>query len=144
MKIEAKMFRKFGHNGSKMCENWSKNDSKLPLGGFLGPLLEALGAMWVPRGAPMLKKYEKGRCLHQFSGPHFGAFLVIFRDFMLFGGCFLGVLVFEPFGDSIFTVLGIIFECFFRCFWVVFLLKRGSKKCGLDTLFIVYKAHGHF
>ena len=115
-----------GTNGSKMCQNWSKNDSKLPLGGFLGPLLEALGALWVPRGAPMLKKYEKGRCLHQFSGPHFGAFLVIFRDFMLFGGCFFWVFVFEPFGDSIFTVLGIIFECFFDVFWVVFLLKRGS------------------
>ena len=92
----------------------------------------------------MLKKYEKGRCLHQFSGPHFGAFLVIFRDFMLFGGCFLRVFVFESFGDSIFTVLGIIFECFFDVFWVVFLLKRGSSKCGLDTLFTVYKAHGHF
>ena len=128
-----------------MCENWSKNDSKLPLGGFLGPLLEALGAMWVPRGAPMLKNNEKWSICIAFGGPHFGTFLVIFRDFMLFGGCFLGVLVFEPFGDSIFTVLGIIFECFVDAFFVVFfLLGCDSKKCGLDSLFIVYKAHGHF
>ena len=127
-----------------MCENWSKNDSKLPLGGFLGPLLEALGAMWVPRGAPMLKNDEKVTSITLRWGPHFGTFLVIFRDFMLFGGCFLGVFVFEPFGDSIFTVLGIIFECFVNAFFVVFLLKCESKKCGLDSLFIMYKAHGHF
>ncbi len=123
MKIEAKMFRKFGHNGSKMCENWSKNDSKLPLGGFLGPLLEALGAMWVPRGGPRLKNDEKGSRIHVFWGPHFGTFLVFFCDFMLFGGCFLGVLVFEPFGDSIFTVLVIIFECFFDAFFCCFFMK---------------------
>ena len=103
-----------------MCENWSKNDSKLPLGGFLGLLLEALGAMWVPRGGPMLKNDEKGSRIHVFWRPHVGTFLVIFRDFVLFGGCFLGVFVFKPFGDSILTVLGLILECFFDVFFVVF------------------------
>ena len=121
-----------------MCENWSKNDSKLALGGCLGPLLEALGAIWVPRGAPMLKNDEKVTSITLRFGPHFGTFLVIFRDFMVFGGCFLGVFVFEPFGDSICTVLGIILGCFFHVFFVVFLLKRGSQKCGLDSLFIMF------
>ena len=102
----------------------------LVLGVFLGPLFFEFYRFLARFGVPL--------------GPHFGTFLVMFRDFMLFGGCFLGVLVFEPFGDSIFTVLGIIFECFFDVFWVVFSLKRGSQKCGLDTLFTVYKAHGHF
>ena len=104
-----------------MCENWSKNDSKLPLGGFLGASGGPLGALWVSRGAPRLEKSEKVSSWTPPRGPHFGTFLVIFRDFMLFGGCFLGVFVFEPFGDSIFTVLGIIFECFFDVFFVVFL-----------------------
>ena len=93
----------------------------MALGSSLGPLLEALGAMWVPRGAPMFKNDANVTSSTLGLGPHFGTFLVIFRDFMLFGGCFLGVLVFEPFGDSIFTVLGIIFECFFDVFFVVFL-----------------------
>ena len=69
----------------------------------------------------MLKKDEKVTSSTLGLGLCFGTFLVIFRDFMLFGGCFLGVFVFEPFGDSIFTVLGIIFECFFDVFFVVFL-----------------------
>ena len=38
-----------------MSENECQKEAKLKLGGFLGPLLEALGAMWVPRGLPMLK-----------------------------------------------------------------------------------------
>jgi len=42
-----------------MSENWTKNDSKWPLGGYLGPLLEALGAMWVPRGAQYKKRTKK-------------------------------------------------------------------------------------
>ena len=61
---------------------------------------------------------------------------------MLFGGCFLGVVVVDPFGDSIFMVLGIIFECLFDAFFVVVLITRGNKKCGFDSLFTMYKAHG--
>ena len=79
MKIEAKMFKKKCKNVSKICENWSKNDSKLPLGGFLGPLLGALGAMWVPRGASMPKSEKKGIVIDAFLGPHFGTFLVLCR-----------------------------------------------------------------
>ena len=56
-------------------------------------------------------------------GPHFGIVLVIFGNFVLFGGCFLGVFVFESFGDSILAVLGIIFECFADAFFVVFFSK---------------------
>ena len=128
MKIEAKMFRKFGHNGSKMCENWSKNDSKLPLGGFLGPLWRRWGPCGCP-GVPQCSKIvKKGRAFPAFLGPHFGTFLVIVRDFMLFGGCFLGVFVSEPFGDSIFTVLGVIFECFFDAFFCCFFMKLWRQK----------------
>ena len=94
----------------------------------MGPLLEALGAMWVPRGAPMLKNDEKGSRIPFFLGPHFGTCLVFFRDFMVFGGCFFWVLVFEPFGDSIFTVLGVIFECFFDGFCGCFSIKAWKQK----------------
>ena len=132
------MFKKFGLNGSKMCAKLSKNDSKLPLGSCLGPLLEALGAMWVPRGAPMLKKDPKGSRINIFLGPHFGSFLVIFRDLMLFGGCFLGVFVWEPFGDSILTVLGIILECFFDGFLVCFFIKMWKQKMWFGPI-IYYK-----
>ena len=90
------------------------------LGGFRGSLFEALKAMWLPRKVPMLKNDEKVTSITLRWGPHFGTFLVIFRDFMLFGGCFLGVFVCEPFEDSIFNVLGIIFECLFDVFLVVF------------------------
>ena len=87
-----------------MCENGCQNEAKWRLGGFMGPLLEALGAMWVPRGTPMLKNDEKVTSITLRWGPHFNTFLVIFRDFMLFGSCFLGVFAFEPLGASIFTV----------------------------------------
>ena len=90
--------------------------------------MEALGAMWVPRGAPMLKNDEKVTSITLRWGPHFGTFLVIFRDFMLFGGCFLGVFVFEPFGDSICTVFGIILECFFDVFLLFFFMKAWKQK----------------
>ena len=90
--------------------------------------MEALGAMWVPRGAPRLKNDEKVTSITLPWGPHFGTFLVIFRDFMLFGGCFFWVFVFEPFGDSIFTVLGIIFECFFDAFLACFSSKAWKQK----------------
>ena len=63
-----------------MCENWSKNDSKLPLGGCLGPLLEALGAMWVPRGAPRDKITKLGTVTHPVLGPNFRPFLLFFRN----------------------------------------------------------------
>ena len=102
--------------GSKMSEIWTKNGSKLPLGGFLGPLLEALGAMRVPRGAPMLKKDEKVTSITLGLGPHFGIFWIIFANFVLLRSCFLRIFVFESFGDSISTVLGVIFECFFDAF----------------------------
>ena len=121
-----------------MCENWSKNDSKLPLGGFLGPLLGALGAMWVPRGASRLEQTKKGIVLLAFLGPHFGTFLIIVGDFMLFGGCFLGVFVWEPFGDSILTVLGIILECFFDGFLVCFFIKMWKQKMWFGPI-IYYK-----
>ena len=104
-----------------MCEKWSNNDSKLPLGGFLGASGGPLGAMWVPRGAPRLKKSEKVSSWTPPRGSILEPIFGYFRDFMLFGGCFLGVFVFEPFGDSIFTVLGFILDCCFAVFFVVFL-----------------------
>ena len=78
------MFKKFGLNGSKMGAKLSKNDSKLLLGSCLGPLLEALGAMWVPKGVPMLKNDEKMTSIALRLGPHFGPFLVLFRNLQHF------------------------------------------------------------
>ena len=86
----------------------------------MGPLLEALGAMWVPRGTPMLKNDEKVTSITLRWGPHFGTFLVIFRDFMLFGGCFLGVFVCEPFGTRFSRFWGSclsVFSMFFLSFF---------------------------
>ena len=103
-----------------MSENRSKNDSKVRLGGFLGRLLDGLGAMWVRRGAPMPKKDEKVTSITLSLGPHFGIFWVIFANLVLLGSCFWNVFVFASFGDSIFTVLGIIFECFFDAFFDCF------------------------
>ena len=114
MKPKPKGSEKLSKNGSKMYENWSKNGSKLPLGGFLGSLGGPLGALWVSRGAPRLEKSEKVRSWtpRPPGGPIGSPLLLIFHEFMLFGSCFLGIFVFDPFGDSILTVLGIIFECF--------------------------------
>ena len=71
----------------------------------------------------MLKNDEKGSRIGVFWEPHFGTCLVLFRDFMLFGGCFLGVFVFKPFGDSIFTVLGTNLSVFFSTFFKLFFIK---------------------
>ena len=58
-KSAAKMCEENVEIVARMYENGCQKDAKLRLGGFLGPLLEALGAMWVPRGVPMLKNNEK-------------------------------------------------------------------------------------
>ena len=62
-----------------MGANGCQKEAKLRLGGFLGRLLEALGAMWVPRGAPMLKNDEKVTSITLRWGPHFGTFSVLCR-----------------------------------------------------------------
>ena len=64
-----------------MCDNGCQNEAKWRLGGSMGPLLEALGAMWVPRGAPMLKNDEKVTSITLRCGSHFGSFLLIFAVF---------------------------------------------------------------
>ena len=61
MKIEAEMFGKMKLKWSEMCENWSQNESKLPLGVLLGPSGRPLGALWVSRGVPRLKTQLKNR-----------------------------------------------------------------------------------
>ena len=40
-------------------------------------------------------------------------------------------------------VLKSILGCFLDAFLTFFLIRRGNVKCGFDSLFIVYKAHGH-
>ena len=65
----------------------------------------------------MLKKDEKVTSITLDLGPHFGLFWVIFANLVLLGNCFWDVFVFASFADSIFTVLGIIFECFFDAFF---------------------------
>ena len=66
-----------------------------------------------------------------------------FRNFKVFGGCFVGVVVFANFGYPICTVSRFIFDDVFDVFVGAFLITRGTVKCGFDTLFIVYKAYGH-
>ena len=127
-----------------MSENWTQNGSKLSLGGFLGPLLEALGAMRVPRGAPMLKKDEKVTSITLGLGPHFGIFWVIFSNFVLLRSSFLGVFVFDHLGTRFSRFWGSFLSVFLMLFRLFFLDKYESPKCRLDPLFTIYKAHCHF
>ena len=78
-----------------MCANWSKNDSKLPFGGFLGPSGGPLGALWVSRGAPRLETSFAGRPFRHHLGAHFGSFFAILRSLgvAFFGSCFDTTLV---------------------------------------------------
>ena len=126
-----------------MCENGRQRDAKWRLGSFLGPLLEALGAMWVPSGAPMFKNYEKGSCFHLFSGPHFGPFLVLFRNLKHFLERFFWVSVWIGFGTDFWVVFGVNLECFWSVFFGFSLTACGNEKCGFDTLFTMFAAHSH-
>ena len=40
-------------------------------------------------------------------------------------------------------VLRSILGCFFDDFLMFFLIRRENVKCGFDSLFIMYKAHGN-
>ena len=126
-----------------MWENGCQKEAKLRLGGFLGPLLEALGAMWVPRGVPMVKKYEKGSCLHLFSGPHFGPFWVLFRTLKHFLERFFWVSVWIGFGTDFWVVFGVNLMCFWSAFFGFSRTAYANEKCGFDTLFTMFAAHSH-
>ena len=70
--------------------------------------------------------------------------MIIFRDLCSLGAAFWESLFCSHLGARFSRFWGSFLSVFFDVFFVVFLLKRGSKNCGLDSLFIVYKAHGHF
>ena len=103
----------------KLCK-WMQPIVQKEVWGLPGASFGGSGGHVGAQGVTMLKNDEKVTSITLPWGPHFNTFLVLFRDFMVFGGCFFWVLVFEPFGDSIFTVLVVIFECFFEAFFVVF------------------------
>ena len=73
-----------------MCENWSKNDAKLPLGGFLGASGGPLGALWVSRCVPRLESSFAGRPFGDHFGAHFWSFFAILRTLgpVFLGSCF--------------------------------------------------------
>ena len=48
-----------------------------------------------------------------------------------------------PLWNLISMVLRLILGSFFDAFLMFFLIGRGNVKCGFDSLFTVYKAHGH-
>ena len=121
--------------GAKIGPNWLLEASW----GLRGDLLEPCGSPLVARGSKIAKKWVGGPPL---GDPVGGPFLLIFRNLRLLWWCFFFDLFFDRFRDSIFIVLKVIFECFFDASFVVFWMTRGSEKCGFDTLFTVYKAHG--
>ena len=126
-----------------MWENGCQKEAKLRLGSFLGPLLEALGAMWVPRGIPMVKKYEKGSCLHLFSGRHFEPFWVLFRTLKHFLDSFFWISFWIGFATDFWVVFAMSLRCFGSAFFGCSRTACANEKCSFDTLFIMFAARSH-
>ena len=91
----------------------------------------------------MLKNYEKGSCLHLFSGPHFRPLLVLFRNLKHFLERFFWVSVGSGFGPDLGVVFGVNSRSFGGAFLMLSLPTCASEKCGLDMVFTVCAAHGH-
>jgi len=91
----------------------------------------------------MVKKYEKGSCLHLFSGHHFGPFWVLFRTLKHFVERFFWVSVWIGFGTDFGVVFGVNLKCFWNAFLGFSLTACASEKSGFDMVFIVFAAHSH-
>ena len=113
------------------------------LGRFLGPLLEALEAMWVPRGVPMSKNNEKVTWIHVVLGAHVGTFFVFFRHLKHFLERFFWVSVWSGFGTDFGVVFGVNLRCFWSAFFGFSLTACANEKSGFDTLFTMFAAHSH-
>ena len=138
-----KLEHKYSKNGAKMGPKCVKIGAKMSPNGLLEASWGLRGDLWEPCGSPGVSRGSKTASRVTSWGPFGGSFLVVFRNFKVFGSCFFGVVFWYHFGDLIYMVLRSILGSFFDVFLKLFRRTRGNVECGLDSLFIVYKAHGH-